>query len=229
MSPRDKPLVWLRGAVTTPPFGSAARLEAGFLLRRLQRGELLALPHSRPMPGVGNGCHELRIVDEASTWRIVHHIAADAIVILDVFQKKTQATPNMGGRRVSAPSRRLQAADQRKNGSNVMRKEKRRHLERAGWSIGDAGDFLNLSDDERRFIETKLALAAGLRRWREHLGLTQMQMADRLGSSQSRVAKMESADSTVSTDLLLRSLFRLGANRRDIARLVGEKPRRRAA
>jgi len=110
-----------------------------------------------------------------------------------------------------------------------MRKNKRQRLERAGWSVGDAGDFLNLSDDERRFIETKLALAAGLRRWREHLGLTQTQMADRLGSSQSRVAKMESADQTVSTDLLLRSLFRLGASRRDVARLVSEKPRTRAA
>src|SRR5262245_29552155 len=110
-----------------------------------------------------------------------------------------------------------------------MRKDRRRRLERAGWSIGDAGDFLNLSDDERCFIETKLALAAGLRRWREHLHLTQTQMAERLESSQSRVAKMECADPTVSTDLLLRSLFRLGVSRRDVARLMSEKPRTRAA
>ena len=110
-----------------------------------------------------------------------------------------------------------------------MRKDKRRRLERAGWSVGDAGDFLNLSDDERRFIETKLALAAGLRHWREHLGLTQTEVAQRFGSSQSRVAKMESADQTVSTDLLLRSLFRLGASRRDVARLLSQKFRSRAA
>jgi predicted XRE-type DNA-binding protein len=110
-----------------------------------------------------------------------------------------------------------------------MQKDKRRRLERAGWSVGDAGDFLKLSADERRFIETKLALAAGLRRWREHLGLTQTQMAHRFGSSQSRVAKMESADQTVSTDLLIRSLFRLGASRRDVARLVGRKAGTRAA
>ena len=110
-----------------------------------------------------------------------------------------------------------------------MRKDKRRRLERAGWVIGDAGDFLNLSDDERRFIETKLALAAGLRQWREHLGLTQTEVAERFGSSQSRVAKMEAADQTVSTDLLLRSLFRLGASRRDVARLLSQKSRRRAA
>jgi predicted XRE-type DNA-binding protein len=110
-----------------------------------------------------------------------------------------------------------------------MRSDKRRKLERAGWAIGDAGDFLRLSADERRFIETKLALAAGLRQWREHLGLTQTEVAKRFGSSQSRVAKMEAADKTVTTDLLLRSLYRLGAERRDVARLLSQKPRTRAA
>jgi phage-related protein len=93
MSPRDKPLVWLRGEVKTPPFSQDARVEAGFLLRRLQRGEGLGLPHSRPMPDIGTGCHELRIVDGSVTWRIMHHIAPDAIVILDVFPKKTATTP----------------------------------------------------------------------------------------------------------------------------------------
>jgi hypothetical protein len=63
MSARDKPLVWLRGEIKAPPFASNARLEAGFLLRRLQRGESIGLPHSRPMPTVAAGCHELRIVD----------------------------------------------------------------------------------------------------------------------------------------------------------------------
>jgi predicted XRE-type DNA-binding protein len=110
-----------------------------------------------------------------------------------------------------------------------MRSDKRRKLERAGWAIGDAADFLRLSDEERRFIETKLALAAGLRQWREDLGLTQTEVAKRFGSSQSRVAKMEAADKTVTTDLLLRSLYRLGAGRRDVARLLSEKPRTRAA
>ena len=64
------------------------------LLRRLQRGEMLALPHNRPMPDIGKGCHELRIVDETRTWRIVYGIQADAIVILDVFSKTTRATPD---------------------------------------------------------------------------------------------------------------------------------------
>ncbi len=93
MSPRDKPLVWLSGEVKTPPLSAEARVEAGFLLRRLQRGENLALPHSRPMPTIGGGCHELRIVDKNSTWRIVYLVSRDAVVILDVFSKKTQETP----------------------------------------------------------------------------------------------------------------------------------------
>ena len=93
MSPHDKPLVWLRGEVKTPPFGPEARVEAGFLLRRLQRGESLGLPQSRPMPDIGASCHELRVVDGSVHWRIMHYIAPDAIVILDVFRKKTVTTP----------------------------------------------------------------------------------------------------------------------------------------
>jgi len=89
----DRPLVWLHGDVKTPPFSSAARIEAGFLLRRLQRGELLSLPQSRPMPAIGPRCHELRIVDQQVTWRLIYRLEADAIVILEVFRKQTQQTP----------------------------------------------------------------------------------------------------------------------------------------
>lgn len=93
VSPHDKPLVWLKGEVKTPPLSETARIEAGFLLRRLQRGELIGLPASRPMPGIGAGCHELRVRDDDANWRIMYHVADDAIVILDVFAKKTPATP----------------------------------------------------------------------------------------------------------------------------------------
>ena len=72
---------------------SATRLEAGFLLRRLQQGDSLGLPHSRPMPDIGARCHELRIPDEAVTWRVVYRVDPDAVVILDVFAKKTRKTP----------------------------------------------------------------------------------------------------------------------------------------
>lgn len=93
MSPTDKPLFWLRGEIKTPPFSSAARLEAGFLLRRLQKGELLGMPHARPMPTIDPHCHELRINDVSGTWRIVYRIDADAIVIVEVFSKKSGTTP----------------------------------------------------------------------------------------------------------------------------------------
>ncbi len=89
MSPKDKPLVWLRGTLKTPPLSRETRVEAGYLLRRLQTGDKLALPHSRPMPSIGPRCHELRINDEKATWRIIYRIDHDAIVILEVFEKRT--------------------------------------------------------------------------------------------------------------------------------------------
>jgi phage-related protein len=90
---KDKPLAWLHGEIKTPPFSPAARIEAGFLLRRLQCGEQLEMPHSRSMPGIGRRCHELRITDGSATWRVIYRIDADAILILDVFKKKTLKTP----------------------------------------------------------------------------------------------------------------------------------------
>ena len=89
----DRPLVWLHGEIKTPPFGRSARLEAGLALRRLQRGELLAMPHSRPMPRVGGDCHELRVRDVGHHWRVIYRIDDDAIVIAAVFAKKTARTP----------------------------------------------------------------------------------------------------------------------------------------
>ena len=94
MADSDKPLVWLHGEVKTPPLSPAARLEAGFLLRKLQQGERLPMPWSRPMPSIGKRCHELRINDDDCTWRIVYRIDDDAIVILEVFQKQTRQTPH---------------------------------------------------------------------------------------------------------------------------------------
>ena len=93
MAPTDKPLVWLHGEVKTPPFSQEGRIEAGFLLRRLQRGERLGMPHSRPMPSIGPRCHELRVTDQSSTWRIIYRIDADAIVIAEVFAKRSRQTP----------------------------------------------------------------------------------------------------------------------------------------
>ena len=93
MSTKDKVVVWLHGEVKTPPFSAAARIEAGYLLRRLQLGEKLSMPQSRPMPTIGRRCHELRITDDNVIWRIVYRTDEDAIVILEVFEKKTNQTP----------------------------------------------------------------------------------------------------------------------------------------
>lgn len=93
MSRRDKPLVWLHGEVKSPPFSPAARGEAGLLLRLLQRGESIAMPHSRPLPRIRSGCHELRLNDHGRAWRIIYRADSDAIVVLAVFEKKTPRTP----------------------------------------------------------------------------------------------------------------------------------------
>ena len=89
----DKPLVWLHGEIKTPPFSQEARLEAGFLLRRLQKSARLGMPQSRPMPAIGAHCCELRIVDASGQWRIIYRIDSDAIVIAEVFKKTTRQTP----------------------------------------------------------------------------------------------------------------------------------------
>ena len=84
MARADKPLVWLHGEIRTPPLSRSARIEAGYLL---------GLPHSRPMPAIGKRCHELRIVDADSTWRVMYRLDRDAVVIAEVFAKKTANTP----------------------------------------------------------------------------------------------------------------------------------------
>lgn len=78
-APLHKKLVWLSGEIRTPPLSKAGRIEAGKLLRRLQRGELLSFPHSRPMPVVGRQCHELRVLDEAGSWRVMYRLEPDAV------------------------------------------------------------------------------------------------------------------------------------------------------
>jgi DNA-binding XRE family transcriptional regulator len=102
-----------------------------------------------------------------------------------------------------------------------VKPEKKRKLENAGWRVSDAREFLNLTPDESAFVEIKLALARRVRELREEHNWTQAEFAKRVGSSQSRVAKMEAADPTVSVDLLVRSLLAAGADRRELGRVVG--------
>jgi DNA-binding XRE family transcriptional regulator len=106
-----------------------------------------------------------------------------------------------------------------------MKAEKKKKLEAAGWTVGDSREFLALTPDEAEFVEIKLALARRLRALREQRHWTQAELAKHVGSSQSRVAKMEAADPTVSVDLLVRSLLAAGANRRELGRVVGSARR----
>jgi phage-related protein len=110
MEPFEKPLRWMLGRLHTPPLGRAARIDAGELLRRLQYGETLRMPDSRPLPVIGPRVHELR-VDDAQTkrsWRIIYRVDADAILVVHWFEKRTQTTPR---RIIDLCRRRLGAYD----------------------------------------------------------------------------------------------------------------------
>lgn len=104
-----------------------------------------------------------------------------------------------------------------------MKESKRHKLEAAGWQIGSAADFLGLSREEESLIEMKRALASKLKSRRQQRKLTQVAVAEKIGSSQSRIAKMEVADKSVSLDLLVRSLLLLGTTRQDIASAIGAR------
>ncbi len=88
-----KPLRWLGDAITIPPFSEEAAREAAGLLEVVALGGVLAMPYCRPMRSVGRRCFELRVNDRNQTWRIIYHVADDAIVVLDVFSKKSRVTP----------------------------------------------------------------------------------------------------------------------------------------
>src|SRR6266513_1430713 len=103
-------------------------------------------------------------------------------------------------------------------GIRTMKANRRKKLEAAGWKVGSARDFLELSDEEAAFVELKLTLSASLKKCRTSQGLSQSELAKRLSSSQSRVAKMEASDPAVSVDLLIRALFAAGAKKKDIAK-----------
>jgi hypothetical protein len=107
----------------------------------------------------------------------------------------------------------------------MMKADKQRKLERAGWRVGDAKEFLNLTSGEAEFVEIKLALARRVRELREEHNWTQAEFARQVGSSQSRVAKMEAADPTVGVDLLVRSLLAAGADRKELGRVVSARSR----
>jgi DNA-binding XRE family transcriptional regulator len=105
----------------------------------------------------------------------------------------------------------------------TVREQKRRKLEARGWRLGTAREFLRLSAEEAAYIDLKVRLAMGLRERRARRSLTQTALAQRLRSSQSRIAKMEAGDPSVSLDLLIRSLLVLGASRRELSRIISAR------
>jgi ParB-like chromosome segregation protein Spo0J len=110
-----------------------------------------------------------------------------------------------------------------------MNSVKKARLQQHGWTVGDAAEFLNLNAQEAQFVELKLALAAGVRQLREQGGITQAALAQQLGSSQSRIAKMEAADRSVTVDLIMRSLLAMGSTPGEIAKLIKRVEAHRAA
>lgn len=101
-----------------------------------------------------------------------------------------------------------------------MTSVKRKKLERAGWGTGSAETFLDLSPEESAYIEMKLALCESLRYRRKEKQLSQIEFAEQIASSQSRVAKMEAGDPSVSLDLVMKSLLALGVSKRELARVI---------
>lgn len=93
MELKDKLVFWLHTEIKTPPFSENARLTAGYFIRKLQQRETLSMPDLRPMPSIGDRCCELRIPDSDKTWRIICRIDENAILILNIFLKKTRTTP----------------------------------------------------------------------------------------------------------------------------------------
>ena len=106
-----------------------------------------------------------------------------------------------------------------------MRKSKIKRLEKKGWKVGDTADFLELTEEEAAYLEMKLRLSERLRERRRKRRLTQVQFAELVRSSQSRVAKMEAGDPSVSVDLLIRGLLALGVTRKEVGRIIGERHR----
>jgi len=146
---------------------------------------------------------------------VVYRFDEDAIIIVEVFRKQTQQTPKTV---IETCKRRLRQYDSLL--STTMDKNKRKRLESAGWKVGTAPEFLGLSAQESAYIELKLQLAKNLLKRRQAKKLTQTDLARIIKSSQSRVAKMESGDPSVSLDLLVRSLLALGASARYLQRVL---------
>ena len=205
MVPGEKPLVWLHGQIKTPPFSQEARIEAGYLLGRLQQGENLSLPaittdavDRTTVPRAPRSRQGSKLADCVSHRRrrycdlrsLCEDDSTDATERRRHVQEKAEALRQLGG---------------------------------AGWKVGTAAEFLGLNKQEAAFVEMKLALARCLHALRIRRKLSQSRVAELVGSSQSRVAKMESGDPSVSIDLLLRSVLAIGGSPAGVVRALASR------
>jgi len=204
LSHMEKMLIWLPWHTGSPPFSIEARIQLGCLLRQVLRGRLAALPSSRPRPDLGTGVFESRLRDRPTDRTITYRMYRDAIVIVEVLP--------------DAPEYRLHTW------AILTRlrdyEEHRTRLEGGWWQVGGSAEFLQLTPEQATLVDIRVALAdrlAGLRRDR---GWGHIDLARELGSSRSRVAKMELPDSSVSIDLFVKSLLALGLSRVQLGSLI---------
>jgi transcriptional regulator with XRE-family HTH domain len=209
----EKMLVWLPWHTGSPPFSAEARIQLACLIRQVQGGRLRKLPSSRPRPDLGPEVYDARLRDQANDWVITYRTYLDAIVVVEALRYAPEVE-----RYVWAYLARLRDYE-----------ERRPHIEGTWWQVGDVTGFLQLTREQATLVDIRVALAAELLRWRRERLWSHEDLAQALGSSRSRVAKMELPDASVSIDLLVKSLLVLGLSRVRLGVLIGRGAREERA
>ena len=204
----EKMLVWLPWHTGSPPFSIEARIQLGCLLRQVQRGRLAKLPSSRPRPDLGVGVFDSRLRDRPTDRTITYRKCPDAIVIVEVLPDAPEYREHTW-----AILTRLRDYE-----------ERRTQVEGSWWQVGDVAEFLQLTPGQAALVDIRVALADRLTRLRRDRGWRHTDLAMELGSSRSRVAKMELPDLSVSIDLFVKALLALGLSRVQLGSLIAGAP-----
>jgi hypothetical protein len=200
----ERHLVWLPWHAGAPPLSVAARLQLGCALRHLQQRNLATLPRSRPRRDLGENVFVSRVRDPPVDRKIAYRIYSDAVVVVELLPDRPEYWEH----------------------TFPLVKRLRDYAQRAGdlagseWVVGQIGEFLQLTPEQSALVHIRVALAGRLKRLRVARRWTQTDLALKLGSSASRVAKMEIADASVSIDLLIRSLLALGVSRAHLGWII---------
>jgi hypothetical protein len=201
----ERMLIWLPWHKGSPPFSAEARVQLGCLLRQAQRGgRLTKLPYSKPRPDLGPEVFESRVRDRPTDRTVTYRMYPDAIVIVEVL-------PDAPEYRVHTWAILTRLRDY---------EEQRTQLEGTWWQVGDVAEFLQLTPEQAALVGIRAALAAQLVQVRRDRRWGQADLARELGSSRSRIAKMELPDSSVSIDLFVKSLLALGLSRGELGSVI---------